>query len=108
MPLWPPLTISGIIKDLYVVAFVRFQDQMRFSYGQIKDHLREVGIGPREPRSSVVGIIVDVLSLVDQAKSGGVLAWYVSWLFPKTKRSDLRSRWYIRRLGFRRHRRCRI
>jgi len=81
---------------------------MRFSRGQIKDHLREVGVGPREPRSGVVERIVDVLSLVDQTKSGGVLAWYVSWLFLTIKRSDLRLRWYIRRPGFQRHHRCRI
>ena len=34
---------------------------MRFARGQIKNHLREVGVGPRKPRSGVVGRIVDVL-----------------------------------------------
>lgn len=81
---------------------------MRFSRGQVEDHLCEVGVGPREPRSCVVGRIVDVLSLVDQTKSGGVLAWYVSWLFQKTEGSDLRLRLYIRRPVFQRHHRCRI
>lgn len=84
MSFWTPLNVPDMIKVSYVVAFVRFQDQMRFSRGQIEDHLCEVGVGPREPRSGVVGRIVDVLSLVDQAKSGGVLAWYVSWLLQTT------------------------
>jgi len=34
---------------------------MRFAHGQIEYHLCEVGVGPREPRSGVVGGIVDVL-----------------------------------------------
>jgi len=54
---------------------------MRFARGQIEDHFRKVGVGPREPRSGVVGRIVDVLAFVDQAKSSGILLWYVSWSF---------------------------
>ena len=81
-----------VIEVLYVVAFVGFQDQMWLPRGQIKDHLCEVGIGPREPGSGVVGRIVDVLSLVDQTKSCGVLSWYVCRLFQTTKGSDLRLR----------------
>ena len=54
---------------------------MGFPRGQVEDHLREVGVGPREPRSGVVGRVVDVLPFVDQAKSGGVLQWYVSLSF---------------------------
>ena len=107
LPLFP-LTTFIIVEVLRVVTFVGSEDQVGFSRGKIKDHLREVGVGPREPRSSVVRRIVDVLTLVDQAKSGGVLPWYVSWLFPTTKRSDLRLRWYIGRPRFLRHRRCRI
>jgi len=85
-----PSTIFIILEVLHVVAFVVFEDQMWFSRGQIEDHLREVGVSPREPRSSVVRRIVDVLTLVDQAKSGGVLLWYVSWLFLTTDGSNLR------------------
>ena len=81
---------------------------MRFSRGQIQDHLREVGVGPREPGSGIVGRIVDVLPFVDQAKSGGVLGWYVSWLFQTTEGSDLRLRWYIKRPEFQRHHHCQI
>ena len=54
VPFWFPSTISIILEVLHVVAFVGFEDQMWFSRGQIKDHLREVGVSPREPRSSVV------------------------------------------------------
>ena len=46
---------------------------MGFSRSQIQDHLREVGVGPCEPRSGVVGRVVDVLRFMDQAKSDGVL-----------------------------------
>ena len=73
MLFWHPLTISNVIKALYVVAFVGFQDQMRLPRSQIEHHLREVGVGPREPRSGVVRRIVDVLPFMDQAESGGVL-----------------------------------
>jgi len=59
---------------------------MRFACGQIEYHLREVGVRPREPRSGIVGRIVDVLSFVDQAKPSGVLQWYVSWLFSDGER----------------------
>ena len=55
---------------------------MRLPRSQIEYHLREVGVGPREPRSGVVGRIVDVLPFMDQAESGGVLMWYVSWSSP--------------------------
>ena len=55
---------------------------MRFSRGQIENHLRKIGVGPREPRSGIVGRVVYVLSFVDQTESSGVLEWYVSRLLP--------------------------
>jgi hypothetical protein len=46
---------------------------MRFPRSQIENHLREVGVGPREPRSGIIGRIVGVLSFVDQTKPCGIL-----------------------------------
>ena len=59
---------------------------MRFPRGQIEHHLREVGVGPREPGSGVVGRIMDALTFMDQAETGGVLVWYVSWSSPGGER----------------------
>jgi len=55
--------------------------------GQIEYHLREIGVGPREPRSGVVGSIVDVLPFMDQTESGGVLIWRVNWSSPGGQRN---------------------
>ena len=38
---------------------------MGFARGQVKHHLREVGVGPREPWPGIVRRIVDVLCLMD-------------------------------------------
>ena len=70
---------------------------MWFTRGQIKDHLGEVGVGPREPRSGVVGGVMDVLPFMDQAKSCGVLLWYISCPFPTARWSNSRSQWCIGR-----------
>ena len=60
---------------------------MRFALREIKQHLGRIRIRPSEPRTSVVGPVVDVHALVDQSQSSSILKESTELKMSSTRRS---------------------
>lgn len=51
------------------VGLVILKDERGLTLRKVQDHLSKVAVGPSEPGTSVVALVVDVDALVDQTQA---------------------------------------
>lgn len=64
---------AAVLPLPWLIACVTLENKSWLAISKIEYHLRKIAVRPRKPRACVIGVIVDILRLVNESKSHRVL-----------------------------------